>query len=69
MIWIRATKLQRFKVTVTTRTLTPIMGTVIRAVFMFVDGGWRGGISNFERLVLGCIEADFCKEILVGIRI
>ena len=21
---------------------------------------------NFERLVLGCIDADFCKQILVG---
>ena len=21
---------------------------------------------NFERLVLGCIDADFCKEIVVG---
>ena len=22
--------------------------------------------SNFERLVLGCIEVEFCKKILVG---
>ena len=28
------------------------------------DPGWRGGVlvsANFERLVLGCIEAKFCK--------
>ena len=25
-----------------------------------------GATSNFKRSVLGCIEADFCDQILVG---
>ena len=30
-------------------------------------GSVRGERANFTRLVLGCIEAKFCGEILVGI--
>ena len=34
------------------------------------DPDWvsvRGERANFTRLVLGCIETTFCKQILVGI--
>ena len=27
-----------------------------------------GATSNFKRSVLGCIEADFCDQILVGMK-
>ena len=38
---------------------------VRRAVFMARVGASRYVSANFDSLVLGCIEADFCKQVLV----
>ena len=43
-----------------------VEGDAIRRVEVVPGGSVRGERANFTRLVLGCIEAKFCKKILVG---
>ena len=39
----------------------PINHFVLRAAFVILAGGGREVSANFERLILGCIDADICE--------